>query len=120
MQIARQESERKPRLAWRRDRAGWLLLAGRRRVGGVVPDQTYPGMWRAMLPSGRPSDMVNLSRAKSAVLDAAIREIEWQARVSRQAAIAPPKSQENGAVFEGSASPMRSRNVAATTPAVTA
>jgi hypothetical protein len=114
MQITRQESERKPVLTWRRDGSDWRLLAGRRRLGRVVPDHTRPGMWRPVLSGGRLGDLANLSWAKVTVLDAAVREIE----PLRQAATAPSKSQQNGAVFEGSASPTRSSNVAGTTPAV--
>jgi len=30
----------------------------------VVPDKTYPGMWRVLRPEGSLSDMVNKTRAK--------------------------------------------------------
>ena len=30
----------------------------------VVPDKTYPGMWRVLRPDGSLSDMVNKTRAK--------------------------------------------------------
>ena len=36
-------------------------------VAEVVPDKTYPGMWRMRWPDGRVSDMANLTRAKDAV-----------------------------------------------------
>ena len=52
-------------LAWRRDGNGWLLLAGRRRFGRVVPDPKYPGMWRSVKAGGQLSDMSNLSWAKN-------------------------------------------------------
>ena len=29
----------------------------------IVPDKTYPGMWRAVRPDGSLSDMVNKTRA---------------------------------------------------------
>jgi len=32
----------------------------------IVPDATYPGMWRVQYPDGRLSDMVNKTRAKDA------------------------------------------------------
>ena len=32
----------------------------------VVPDSTYPGMWRVVLPDGSLSDMANLTWAKDA------------------------------------------------------
>jgi hypothetical protein len=34
----------------------------------IVPDQTYPGVWRVELPDGRLTDMVNRTRAKDAAL----------------------------------------------------
>ena len=30
----------------------------------IVPDKTYPGMWRVVRPDGSLSDMVNKTRAK--------------------------------------------------------
>ena len=30
----------------------------------IVPDKTYPGMWRVVSPDGSLSDMVNKTRAK--------------------------------------------------------
>ena len=45
------------------------LRIGRKRTGfRVVEDDRYPGMYRVRYPDGRLSDMVNLSRAKDAVL----------------------------------------------------
>ena len=64
------------RLKWQRDGSSWLLLYGRRRMGRVVPDGQYPGMWRVLRSRGL-SDMANLSWAKDAVVGAAIREIAW-------------------------------------------
>jgi hypothetical protein len=91
-------------LTWRRDGADWILLSGRRRFGRVVPDSKYPGMWRSTLSGGRLSDMANLAWAKNAVLVAAERELEWEARP--RPAIAPQKSPEKRAVFEGAAPPV--------------
>ena len=45
----------------------------------VVPDKTYPAMWRIKTKAGVLSDMVNLSRAKDAAMD----EYERQTRVER-------------------------------------
>jgi hypothetical protein len=92
----------KPALTWRRDGADWILLAGRRRFGRVVPDSKYPDMWRSLLSGGGLSDMANLAWAKNAVLVAAEREMEYEARV----AIAPPKCPEKRGVFEGAALPV--------------
>jgi hypothetical protein len=64
--------------------AGWQGLArlfdGKRRFGDVVPDAKHPGMWRCVLSDGRLSDMANLSWARNAVLEAATRELEYEAR----------------------------------------
>jgi hypothetical protein len=65
-------------LTWRQDRTGSRLFAGRRCYGRVVPDTQHPKMWRSKLCRGRLSDMANLAWAKNAVLEAAIREIEWE------------------------------------------
>jgi hypothetical protein len=67
-------------LAWRKVGNCWQLFAGKRRFGNVIPDSKHPGMWRAPLSGGRLSDMANLSWARNAVMEAAIREIEWEAR----------------------------------------
>jgi hypothetical protein len=67
-------------LVWRRSSGEWHLLAGRRRMGRVLPDSKHPGMFRSVLATGRLSDMANLSWAKSTTLDAAAREIEWEVR----------------------------------------
>jgi len=86
-------------LASRKIGKSWQLFAGKRRFGKVMPDS----MWRAPLSGGRLSDMANLSWARKAVLEAAIREIEWE---TRQAAITPSNSQQNGAVFQVASSAM--------------
>jgi hypothetical protein len=93
------------KLQWKRNGNEWVLYLGRRRFGRVVPDAAWPGMFRSVLSGGRPSDMANLAWAKNSVLDAAVRELEWEAR--HNAATDPRKSQENGGVFGGAASPMR-------------
>ena len=92
-------------LTWRRHGTGWRLFAGRRRFGDVAPDSKYPGMWRSPKSNGGMSDMANLSWAKNAVCEEAIRELEWEARNRR--AITPSKSQQIAPVFESRSSPMR-------------
>ena len=92
-------------LAWRRDGDDWILLAGRRRLGRVVPDSKYPGMWRSVKSDGQLSDLANLSWAKNAVLSAAERELEWESR--HRSAITPSKSQQIAPVFESKSPPMR-------------
>jgi len=90
-------------LAWRKVGNYWQLFAGKRRFGKVIPDSKHPGMWRAPLSGGRLSDMANLSWARNAVMEAAIREIEWEAR---QAANTPSNSQQSAAVFRGASFPI--------------
>jgi hypothetical protein len=34
----------------------------------IVPDKTWPGMWRVRMPDGHLTDMVNLTRAKDAAV----------------------------------------------------
>jgi hypothetical protein len=66
-------------LRWHRDGAAWVLMHKRRRMGRVVPDEKYPGMYRVALSAGRLSDMANLSWAKDAAMAAALRELVWEA-----------------------------------------
>jgi hypothetical protein len=88
--------------SWKRCGADWILLAGNRRFGRVVPDAKYPGMWRSTLSGGRLSDMANLAWAKNAVLVAAERELDYEAKGN-----APSICPENRGVFGHAASPMR-------------
>jgi hypothetical protein len=83
-------------LAWQSDGDDWILLAGRRRLGRVVPDPKYPGMWRSVKSGGQLSDTANLSWAKSAVPIAAER-----ARMggSQPSCKRPRKSPANSACF---------------------
>jgi len=82
-------------LKWKPAGNGWQLFAGKRRFGKVIPDSNHPGMWRTVLSGGRLSDTANLSWARSAVMEAAIREIEWEARQGKD----PLNSQQNEGVF---------------------
>jgi len=53
-------------LIWRGDH---LALKGGRRgspAAEIVPDDSYPGMWRIKTPDGTLSDMVNRTRARDA------------------------------------------------------
>ena len=90
-------------LSWRRERNGWLLIAGRRRFGRVVPAK-HSGMWQSTRGDGQPSDIANLSWAKNAVLAAAELELQFEDRQRR--AIDPPKSPEKQGVFNDSAPPV--------------
>jgi hypothetical protein len=38
----------------------------------IVPDSTWPGMWRVRMPDGHLTDMVNLTRAKDAAQSLAL------------------------------------------------
>jgi hypothetical protein len=82
-----------------------LLVAGRRRLGRVVPDAICPTMWRSVKPGGQLSGMGNLSHAKNAVLVAAERELDFEDR--RRCATDPPNCSENEGVFPGSSSLVR-------------
>jgi hypothetical protein len=87
-------------LVWRKTTRGWRLFAGKRHFGDVVPDAKYPGMWRSILSGDRLSDMANLSWARNVVLEAAVREIEWD----QQAAQDPTFIRDSGAVFQAASS----------------
>jgi hypothetical protein len=93
------EIEIRCKLRWQRDGSDWILLyrPNRSRVGRVAPDRKYLGMYRVALSRGRFSDMANLSRAKDAVISAAIREILWE--VWHRRANDPSKCPVNGVSF---------------------
>jgi hypothetical protein len=72
------------RLSWRAAGDGFVChLGGRGPLLRLMPDQTYPDMWRIVFPDGRVSDMTNLTRAKDAGLSHAIAYV-------RKGAAAPP------------------------------
>jgi hypothetical protein len=66
-------------LSWRRDGADWILTCRRRRMGRVVPVAEHAGMYRSVMTGGRLSDMANATWSKGAVLEAAVRDLEWEA-----------------------------------------
>jgi hypothetical protein len=68
------------------------LFYNKRRMGKVVPDGQWPGMFRSNKSGGRLSDMANLTWSKSAVFEEAIRELAWDA------AHTPTKPQQNAGV----------------------
>jgi hypothetical protein len=102
-------------LHWRRIGSGWRLFDGRRRFGEIVPDSTYPNMWRPVLTGGRLGDIANIIWAKHAVFEAAVRELEWGVR--RNCATDPAKCPENRDVFEAARPHSRSDAREATYPA---
>jgi hypothetical protein len=55
---------------WRGNR----LFFRRKLVATIIQDEKYPSMWRVRLPNGHVSDMVNLIRAKDAVMALACKE----------------------------------------------
>jgi hypothetical protein len=70
-------------LVWRRGAGGkWILHYKRRFMGLVVPDDRHPKMYRRELSGGRYSAMANLTRAKDAAIEAALRELQWEARAA--------------------------------------
>jgi hypothetical protein len=85
-------------LAWHRDSGDWILRHNKRRMGRVVPDHEHSGMWRSLKSGGRVSDMANLSWAKNAVLEAATRELEYEAH--HRPVITPPNPQQTAPAFE--------------------
>jgi hypothetical protein len=72
----------------------------------IVPDGTFPVMWRMSWPDGRLSDMANLSRVK----DAAIAICERGPPARNRRLFTWKKDPSKAA---SGASPMRSREVAA-------
>jgi hypothetical protein len=62
---------------WRRVGPEWQLYLGKRRLGRLVPDGKYPGMWRSIMPDGSLSDMANVTWAKHAVAESARRDLEY-------------------------------------------
>jgi hypothetical protein len=101
-------------LHWHRIGSGWRLFDGRRRFGEIVPDSTYPNMWRPVLTGGRLGDMANVTWAKHAVLEAAVRELEWEGRRNR--ATDPSKCPKKRGVFQGARPHSRSDAREATLP----
>jgi hypothetical protein len=93
-------------LHWHRIGSGWRLLDGRRRFGEIIPDGTYPGMWRPVLSGGRLGDLANITWAKHAMFEAAVRELEWEG--GGGSATAPSKCPTNRGVFEHPRPPSRS------------
>src|SRR5262249_43971570 len=78
---------------WRKSGRGWRLYDEHgRKFGAVFPDANIRGMWRTPLAGGRMSDMANLSWARAAVIEAAIRDLEWEAR--HPAAVADPSNSQ--------------------------
>jgi hypothetical protein len=58
----------KHELQWR----GNKLCLGKRVIVNIEQDEKYPTMWRIRWPSGRLSDMMNLTRARDAARSVAL------------------------------------------------
>src|SRR5215831_3332266 len=71
-----------PIFDWKPHKNGSRCWVGDRRFGYVIPDRKYPGMWRAITTTGKPSDIANLTRARDAVMRAAALELDYEARES--------------------------------------
>jgi hypothetical protein len=71
------------KLHWQRDGNEWSLRCGRRRISRVIPATRQ--LWCRALSRGKKGNPVNLSRAKDAVMAAAIMELLSESK-SAQAA----------------------------------
>jgi hypothetical protein len=65
---------------------GNVLYRNSSPVAEVIPDATYPAMWRVQLPGEPLTDMVNLSRAKEAAMSLVLHRLN---PARRKAAPAP-------------------------------
>jgi hypothetical protein len=81
------------RLTWRAAASSLTLHYGqcRQAIARIVPDATWPGMFRIQYHDGHFSDVANLSRIKTAALAAALRIINSEAQET--AAAGPPVRQ---------------------------
>jgi hypothetical protein len=60
----RRDAFRQRDLKWRREGTDDVLYCGRRRMLRLVPDATYPNMWRVVYPDGELGDLKNLTWAR--------------------------------------------------------
>lgn len=81
------------RLTWRAKAGGFALYYGhaRQALAYVMPDPTWPGMFRMQLPDGQFSDLANLSRIKDAACATALKALNSKAQET--AAAGPPARQ---------------------------
>jgi len=88
------------KLNWKFEDGSYVLYRqdSRSPVLCVVPDKTYPAMWRIKSKAGALSDMANLSRAKDSAFALAMDEYDRQTRVERaqegRTAVILPKKEE--------------------------
>ena len=81
--------------SYRRRNVKWIGNAVHHHSGGspvlaIVPDGTWPGMWRVALPDGSLTDMVNLSRVRDAAIDWAVSWLNRSRNVPARPAVRPP------------------------------
>jgi hypothetical protein len=81
-------------LNWRRDGEAWVVRYRNRALLHVVPDATYPAMWRIRHLDGRLSGIVNLSRAKDAAISLALGILNGD---KRRAVASPMRESESAA-----------------------
>ena len=80
-------------LIWSREKDGTLVLCrtgSRTILARIVADNVYPSMWRVKMPSGKLSDMVNLTRAKDAAMSIVLSTLNREQEVQETASEAPP------------------------------
>jgi hypothetical protein len=76
------------KLQWSEADGVHVLHLGKRTTAllHVVPDKSYPDMWRIRFPDGSLSDMVNLIRAKDSALHIAVATLNRENRVQQSIA----------------------------------
>ena len=76
------------KLTWRKTADGWdLHVYGRHgSIVSVIPDGTYPAMWRVRRPDGGLTDMANLSWARDGAVAIALGVLNAAARKAPQSA----------------------------------
>jgi len=75
-------TNRKPsskRLHWR----GRTVHFGKRILATMVPDDTYPAMWRVKLPDGQLTDMANISWTRERAIALALEAISADSTANR-------------------------------------
>jgi hypothetical protein len=74
------------KLSWKKRHEGWALYCEGRSgaILHVVPDQTYPKMWRIRCPDGSLSDMANLTWARDGALTIALRILDARSDRSKR------------------------------------
>jgi hypothetical protein len=80
-------------LIWSRESDGTLVLCrtgSRTILARIVADRVYPSMWRVKTPSGKLSDMTNLTRAKDAAMTMTLAILNREQKAQETASEAPP------------------------------